>query len=386
MENNINRKGSVAALYASFFLIGITVTVYGPTINYLMKDYNISMGKASLFVTFMSMGRTLSVLASGILSDKAGRKPILFGGTLCLTLGLLGIGTLSWYTGGLIFAVIAGVGHGMLDTSASAAISDLYPEKMSRALNRLHMFFGIGCLIGPIISGSMLALGCNWRYIYLVNAIIGLLITIFIWFQSFPQIQNVQTSDAGKGHFIISSTVIALGLILFIYSGVGQSINTWINKYMGDVVNFPIFFAAGTLAIYNLGITLGRLFSSFISEKIGYYRWILYASIGSLVGIVMAFMAGVGIIIVIGLFITGFFFGGLFPTVIAIAGNIYPNNKGAITGGLVTIAAIGSMSVPAIIGFMSQDGSLQSSVKWLIALVALMVIIVSIMQYKKKEN
>jgi len=135
-----NKKMAVGTLYGIYALFGALTTIYGPTISYLMQDYGIDFGEAGLLVTFTSIGRLISVLAGGALSDKYGRKPLLTVGMICWIVGLIGIGSLSWYMGAIFFAIIIGVGNGVVGATVNGAVADLNLNHLSRSLNRLHMF------------------------------------------------------------------------------------------------------------------------------------------------------------------------------------------------------------------------------------------------------
>lgn len=373
-------NAATAGVYLAFLLIGMSFTIYGPTIPFLIEDYRISLGQAGLFITFMAMGRVLSVAFSGVLSDRLGRKALLLTGTGLLTLGLFAVGTLSFYWLAMGFVILAGIGHGMVDTSGSAAILDMYQDNSSRALNLTHMFFGVGCLLGPLISGTLLTLLPSWRIDYYVKGFAGLLIFFMIAACRFVPMDVRTTSRQQHGVPLFSWVLLFLGLVMFLYSGVGHTLNTWINKYMGDVVQFPVFFAAGSLAVYNLGLTTGRFACGLIGDRIRLNRLILITSLCSLAAICVALFSSSGGIIVVGLGLTGFFFGGLFPAVIAIAGRMMPDRRGTVTGLLIMMAALGSMTIPAVSGFASQGIGLQRSMQALPFLVLVLVAVAAALQ------
>jgi fucose permease len=52
--------------------------------------------------------------------------------------------------------------------------------------------------------------------------------------------------------------------------------------------------------------------------------------------------------------LTGFFLAGLFPTVIAMGSDLFPNATGTVSGLLITSASLGGMFIPAAIGAISD--------------------------------
>jgi len=345
-------------LYAVYTLFGALTTIYGPTMAYLMQDYGIDYGQAGLLVTFTSVGRLISVLAGGALSDKYGRKPLLIIGIFCWLVGLAGIGSISWYIGAVFFALLIGIGNGVVGATVNGAIADINRNYLSRSLNRLHMFFAIGCTLGPLLSGLILSYYSVWRTIYYIDALLGLIMLFLVATQVFPTIDiNMKKTD--KFSFKLKNifeynSIILIALIPLIYSGVGNSINTWINKYMGDVANFQIFMAAGTLSIYNLGLALGRFVNSIVSEKIGPVKSILFSSIGALIFTLLSLFSSNALIIVAALTMVGFFLGGLTPTAIAILGQMHPSKVGTASAVLTMAGTLGSMLIPAAVGWLAD--------------------------------
>lgn|GEM_PF-1653225 len=377
------------SIYGAFFLIGLTFTVFGATMPFLIENYRINLAQAGLFASFMAMGRMLLVVLCGLLTDRIGAKWVVILGTLCLTLGLIGVGSLSQFSIALAFAFIAGIGHGAVDAAGSSTIMDMYPGRSSGMLNKANMFFAVGCLIGPLVSGIILSYTEYWRVVYYINAAIGVIITLFLVFQTFPH-SDGDVKQAGSWPYrmlFTSSYLWLLSMVMFLYSGAGHSINTWINKYMGDVVRLPVFFASGTLAVYNLGLASGRFACSIGAEKLGYHRVIFLSALGGLVSMVVALFSPFVVLAITGLGFTGFFFGGLFPTAIAIAGGMYPEQKGFITGMLVMTAALGSMTIPAMTGLVSQAIGLERGMRSLVIWgIALFAVGVYIYRHKQKQK
>jgi fucose permease len=209
--------------------------------------------------------------------------------------------------------------------------------------------------------------------------------------QEFPPLYKAaEQSTAWPYRMLFTSGCLwLLAMVMFLYSGAGHSINTWINKYMGDVVKLPVFFASGTISVYNLGLAAGRFVCSMVVEKVGYYKVIFLSTMGGLASITLALFSPLIVLTVISLGLTGFFFGSLFPTAIAIGGSMYPGQKGFITGMLVTMAALGSMTIPAVTGLISQVVGLEQGMKSLVVWGIILLVVGTCMfrfEDKKERN
>lgn len=89
--------------------------------------------------------------------------------------------------GSYFFAIIIGVGNGVVGATVNGAVADLNLNHLSRSLNRLHMFFAIGCTLGPLISGLVLNYYSEWRIVYYIDALIGLFILLLVNIQIFSK-------------------------------------------------------------------------------------------------------------------------------------------------------------------------------------------------------
>lgn len=357
-----------------FFLIGITLTVFGTTNGYLLGQFDTTISKIGLFITYMSIGRVTAVLFTWISAGKVKGKILFQAGVLLITAGMFGIGLVPYYAPAAFLFFAMGIGHGLIDVSGSMLTAAIHPERFGKAMNAAHMYVGIGSLLGPLTAGVLLTLSDNWQRVYFVQGAFGLILLFVVSIISYPEIKPVklQAGHKIKKTGLFSFMLILLSAVILLYSGAGQSLNSWVSRYMSDIISFPAFFAAGTLAVYNVGLTLGRLLCSIYIDKAG-YRFVLRAgALGSLVSITGVLFSSSSVVILISLFATGLFFGGLFPTTIIAARKLYPDKLTVITSILILAASFGVMTVPAITGFVAESAGLSGGMKIIIIPVVIM--------------
>ncbi len=386
MMKETTLKGLMTAtINASFLLIGFAITIFGTTNNRIAGEHRMDIGQTGLLVTVMSAGRILAVIWTWANGGRTPGKPVLFCGILLMSGGLLGAGMSIGFPMTLACFFAAGFGHGLIDVSGSTLTSALHPERFGSALSSAHMYVGIGCLLGPLIAGTVLTYSDQWRIVYYIQGGLGILLLPAVALLAYPSYRAVPNEERMSGFdpFLYSGAFILLAMTIFLYSGSGHSLNAWINYYMLDVVRFPEFFAAGTLAVYNLGLTAGRLVCSKVMEKTGYRNVLLAGSIGALLSITASLYTEDRVIMVICLFLLGAFFGGLFPTTIAVARKLYPDRITAVTSVLVLAASIGSMTFPYATGLLSRAMGINDGLKLLIIPVSIIVPVTLYLRIKK---
>ena len=372
-----------------FLLIGMGVTVFGTTNGYLSGRYEMDIGRIGLLVTIMAAGRIIAVIGTLILSKKRLKgKILLIMGASLLTAGMYAIPIIPGYVTAIVCFFFMGLGHGLIDVSGSMLVAGLYPERFGSMTNIVQMFFGVGCLAGPLIAGTVLTFSDSWQSIYLIQGSFGILLLVVVSILRYPDpgiSKNEQKKKKKNISFMSSGVFLLLAAIITLYSGAGHSLNAWVNKYMLDIVRFPAFFAAGTLAVYNMGLTAGRLLCGLFIDKVGSRQVLRIGAAGALFSISAALLSSDSIIIVTMLFATGIFFGGLFPTTITVAVCKYPDKVATVTSALILAAAAGSMTMPALIGYLSSLRGLAEGIRFIIIPVILLTAAAFTMKTEKRS-
>ena len=129
----------------------------------IMATFGIGEAQAGLLLGAGSLGYALGPIIGGVLLDRQKLKLMM---VLCFGLetGFLiafGLTPLFFLTVlfnfGLVFM------GGQLETAANYMPNIVGARSVSSVMNLVHFFFSVGALIGPILIGSMLNRGGDWR-------------------------------------------------------------------------------------------------------------------------------------------------------------------------------------------------------------------------------
>lgn len=140
----------------------------------------IDVGMVSVILASFSVGAILSQIPLGMLSDRIGRRNVLFfaliGGTAAFFAGGLA-GSSEW--GVLAAVMIAGMLVGSTFTLGIAYMTDLTPKPFLPMGNLLcGIFFSIGSLTGPILGGVIVESGTD--YLTFISLFIAALFAVFL--------------------------------------------------------------------------------------------------------------------------------------------------------------------------------------------------------------
>lgn len=130
-------------------------------------------------VYLLTMTATMPIFGS--ISDRIGRKPVLFLGTVLFVVGsgLCGLAGEMWQL--IVFRGLQGVGAGAIVPVSLAIIGDLYPPaERARAQALFGSLFVLAFLIGPTLGGVFTDT-IGWRWVFYINLPVSALALLVIW-------------------------------------------------------------------------------------------------------------------------------------------------------------------------------------------------------------
>ena len=151
---NSNRLfyGSCFALITTAFSFSIRAGI----LPQLADTFSLSAQQLGFINSMWFLGFPISMVLGGIFYQTIGPKRIMQFAFLAHTFGIV----LTIYSGGyiglLISTLLIGIGNGCTEAACNPMIADAYSGKtMNTLLNRFHMWFPGGIVIGALISKFM---------------------------------------------------------------------------------------------------------------------------------------------------------------------------------------------------------------------------------------
>jgi fucose permease len=121
----------------------------------------------------------------------------------------------------------------------------------------------------------------------------------------------------------------------------------------------PLEAATMTLSLYWAGLTVGRIISVRVADRFDHVRFTAVA-LAVLTAALLAAIAVPALPARMALFtLAGFASAPIYPMIMVIAGERYPDRSGAVSGVLATSAIAGTIVYPPIMGFVSVAVGLQ---------------------------
>ncbi|TKC06085.1 sugar porter family MFS transporter [Pedobacter frigoris] len=131
------------------FLFGFDMAVVSGIIEPLKLQYGLSSAQEGLFVSCALLGCIVGVAFSGYLSDKIGRRKVLFIAAVLFLISAIGFSVSTAYSMLIFFRVLAGVAVGVASNVSPLYISEVAPSKKR---GQLVVFYQLAITIGILAA------------------------------------------------------------------------------------------------------------------------------------------------------------------------------------------------------------------------------------------
>jgi MFS family permease len=289
---------------------------------------------------------------------------MVIGGPLCDVLGmkrLVGFAFVGHIAGAVIYIIAKdatmlfigtlciGIGNGMVEAACNPLVVSLYPSNKTTMLNRFHVWFPGGNVIGGLLAYVVLTkLNLDWR-ILLVPLFIAVIVYGFIFFKlKFPQTervtQGVSTTDMFKA--CLNPLFLIMIACMFLTAATELGTTTWILALLGGSGVSGIL-----ILVFIFGImALGRSFAGPVVHKLNANGMLIFSSIFAGIGLMlMSKTSGYAAFGAAAVFAVGICF--FWPTMLGFVSEYLPKT-GAL--GLSLMGGAGMFSVSLILPVMGK--------------------------------
>ncbi|HOD15392.1 MAG TPA: MFS transporter [Spirochaetota bacterium] len=373
--------------YISLLSYGLCISLAGPALGEIQRHFGVTGASAGLLFTAQSVGFLSTVLFGGYLADRAGLRPVILAGQALLAAGLALFAAAGSFTAAVAAYAVTGAAGGLIEIASNTLVSDLHPGTRVSSLNVLHIFFGLGGLAGPLVSGWMLSHGTGLAGPYYAAAGYSALAFLLLITGGVPSRigTGAEQIDFKRAVSMLKSPfTILLAAATISYVGVEMGINAWSVLYLEQSLDMEKMAASTILANFWLAMTLGRIACAALGKKIGEKNLLALLALLACCTYALFLVSPTPALAGAGLVGTGLAFSGVFPALLAIGGNAYPRATATITGMSMTFSGIGFMVVPWLVGVVASATSITAGMGMLAALSVLLVTLAAIMRTRQE--
>ncbi|RGA01053.1 MFS transporter [Microbispora triticiradicis] len=351
----------VALAYATFVLVGLSAGVGGVLLPAQIDDYGLDKATVGTqFFTF-SAGFMLAGSTAGWLIHRFGvRTSLVVGGGVFALAGLY-TAVRPPFAAFVAVQILAGYGTGILESVLNAYLTER--PGATTLLNRLHAFFGVGALLGPLLATWILSF-LPWTAVWLVLALVSLPLLAGFWLTlpareiPLPAADGEPAERPGLLTAVSRQPAVLLGAVfLAVYVGLEISVGNWGFSFLVEEHGQGDLIAGYTVSGYWLGLALGRFLISPAATRLGMTATgMTYVCLaGITVSALLAWIAPGAAVASVSFVLLGFWLGPVFPTTMAVAPRLtVPRLVPTAIGLLNGVSVVGGAVFPWLAGAIAQ--------------------------------
>lgn len=283
MTNDVNKSalfnGSCFALITTAFTFAIRAGI----LPQLGKQFNLTAEQLGFINSMWFLGFPISMIIGGLVYHSFGPRNIMRVAFVAHTIGIVLTIYATGYAGLLISTLFIGFGNGCTEAACNPMIADLWSGvKMNKMLNRFHMWFPGGIVIGSLISKFMTDANLSWQLQMWILMIPTIIYAVLFYGKAFPKAQV-------EGAVSLSQNLRAMMSPLFIFLFFCMALTAitefgpqqWVGLIMSSSGASPMLI----LALVTGLMAVGRYFAGPAVQKLGQTGVLLGSAIFATIGV-----------------------------------------------------------------------------------------------------
>ncbi|HLX36485.1 MAG TPA: MFS transporter, partial [Candidatus Binataceae bacterium] len=232
MSSTALERRLTALAYLCLLIVGINGGWTGPFLPEIARTLRVPIDHAGLVISASAFGYFVALIAAGAMSHRWSARHLLVASMVLFALGLLGLALTPILTVLLGSAMLIGLGNGAIDVAANAVIVDLNRDRLASALNYLHVLFGIGALMGPIIVAFALASRIPYWWVFGAGAIGCAIVGLALARTTAIEVRVPEESGGGFMALLARPITWVLFGMLLLYVGGEAGVGAWLFLYL----------------------------------------------------------------------------------------------------------------------------------------------------------
>ena len=340
--------------WGGFLLLGWSGLLVPSLVRQIEATFGVDDAAVGVWYFVAASAYAVGSLGGGLLTERVGRRAVLTAGALSVAASWLIAGTSGSWALFTLAAVIGG-GAGAIDGGMNGLVLAVTHSASGRALNLLHLFFSVGALAAPLVIGWLVAAGVPWQMTMVATGIAALVVAAAVASTGMPSGRQERPADhspapSPRVSNRLSAPLVLLAVAIGCYVAAEIAVSSWTVRFLDDV---PFETATLALSGFWAGLALGRLLAARWGHRFSHSGLAATSVAISGIAIVAAVLAPSSTIAIVAIAIAGFASGPVFPLIVAIGGDLFPQRVAAVAGALTAAAVVGGIVYPPLVGILS---------------------------------
>ena len=281
MDSTISKKILFNASCIALIVTAMTFAIRAGILVELGNDFNLNNTQLGWINSMAFWGFPVATIFGGLLYNYFGPKKLLVFAFIAHLLGLILTIYASGFTLLLLSSFLIGFANGSVEAACNPLIADMYTSNRTTMLNKFHVWFPGGIVIGALATNFMNTLGLGWQ-LKIAIMIIPTLIYGFMFFKAiFPKSENIDTDTSNNIKSLFSLLFIFIAVCMTLTATTELGTQQWLQPLLEKSGANPMLILAMTTGI----MAVGRYFAGPIVHKLNPIGVLFMSAIVSTVAI-----------------------------------------------------------------------------------------------------
>ncbi|MBK5720812.1 MFS transporter [Dysgonomonas sp. Marseille-P4677] len=358
MERKSNILKILFPVMLSFFVMGM-VDIVGVSTNFVRKDFHLNDFTASILPIMVFLWFALFSIPAGMLMNKIGRKKtVLISIAIGVVALLIPYFFYNFYCVIFAFALL-GIGNTILQVSLNPLVAGIVTaDKLTSVLTFGQFVKAIASFLGPIIATFVATRWYDWRYVFVIYAVISIISFIALYSTSIKE--EFKTDRASLSTFaqtlsmLKESSILQLFLGIVLIVGIDVAMNTNTPELLIKKINFTTDTAGIGSSIYFGARTLGAFIGAMILVKMQPASFLRINMFVAIIAFLLIMFGQQAWLLYGAIILVGFTCANVFSILFSIALQKYPESANSISS-LMIMGVAGGAIVTPIVGLVANN-------------------------------
>lgn len=287
MSEEINKNKLFIASCLALTVTAMTFAIRAGILGQLSVDFGLSDTQLGWVNAMAFLGFPIATMFGGLLYNFLGAKKLILIAFIGHLLGLFLTITAGGFWALLISSFCIGFANGAVEAGCNPLIADMYHKNKTTMLNRFHVWFPGGIVIGALISKFMTDMSFGWQAQIAVMLVPTIIYGYLIVSQKFPETDNIDTSTSNNIKALFSPLFLFMAFCMTLTTTSELGTQQWIERILGSSGASPMLIMAMITGV----MAIGRFFAGPIIHKLNPSGVLLYSAVVTTLGIYLMSIA-----------------------------------------------------------------------------------------------
>lgn len=264
MDNSISKSKLFTASCISLIVTAMTFAIRAGILTDLGVQFELNDTQLGYVNGLAFFGFPVATVIGGLLYNVLGARKLMIIAFVSHIVGLV----MTIYAGGfatlLISSFFIGFANGSVEAACNPLIADMYTDNRTTMLNKFHVWFPGGIVIGALTSNFMTSLDLGWQ-LQIAVMIIPTLIYGYLFFkEDFPESENIETDTSTNIKSLLNPLFLFIIVCMTMTAISEFGPQQWIERILGNSGANPML----VLALVTGIMAVGRYFAGPIVHKL----------------------------------------------------------------------------------------------------------------------